>query len=298
VSRLVAGVELGGSKCVCILARGPGDILAEVRLPTTTPGETLSAIRAQIDEWRALHAVEALGIASFGPLELDPYAPTFGRIVKTTKPDWSDTDLLAALVPAGLPARLDTDVNGAAFAEGRWGAAQGLDSFAYITVGTGVGVGSIVNGATVTGLGHSEAGHMRVPRLPGDAWPGACAFHGDGVEGLASGPAIAAASGSDARDLSDGDFAWQRAAAALAAMCHNLVLTTTPRRILSGGGVTRGRAYWIAGIRDRLVESLVGYAWAERIEDDPDFISLPAFGTRAGPLGAIALGLAALGTGR
>lgn len=298
MSRLVAGIELGGTKCVCILARGPSDILAEVRLPTTTPAETLSAIRAQIDEWRARHEVEALGIASFGPLDLDPYSPSFGRIVKTTKPGWSDADLLAALVPKGLPARLDTDVNGAAFAERRWGAARGLDSFAYITVGTGVGVGSIVRGATVTGLGHSEAGHMRVPRLPGDSWPGACAFHGDCVEGLASGPAIAAAAGTDARDLPDDDFAWQRAAAALAAMCHNLVLTTTPRRILIGGGVTSGRAYWIAGIRERLIESLVGYAWADRIGDDPDFISPPALGTRAGPLGAVALGLSALERGR
>jgi len=177
VSRLVAGVELGGTKCVCILARGPGDILAEARLPTTTPAETLCAIRAQIDEWRARDGVEALGIASFGPLDLDPYSPSFGRIVKTTKPGWSDAGLLAALVPTGLPARLDTDVNGAALAERLWGAARGLDSFAYITVGTGVGVGSIVGGATVAGRGPSDAGHMRAPRLPGGSRPGAWAFH-------------------------------------------------------------------------------------------------------------------------
>ncbi len=291
---LVAGIELGGTKCVCILARGPDDILAEVRLPTTTPAETLFAIRAQVDEWCGAHSVQALGIASFGPLELDPAAPKFGRIVRTTKPGWSDADLLAALVPTGLPVRLDTDVNGAALAEGRWGAARGLASYAYVTVGTGVGVGSIVAGAPVTGLGHSEAGHMRVPRLPGDSWPGACAFHRDCVEGLASGPAIAAAAGIDPRNLPADNFAWKRAAAALAAMCHNLVLTTTPSRILIGGGVAAGRADWLTDIRARLVESLVGYAWADRIEADPNFIAAPALADHAGPLGAVALGLAAL----
>lgn len=295
---LVAGIELGGTKCVCILASGPGDIVAEVRVPTTTALETLSAVRAQIDHWRQEHDVRALGIASFGPLELDLCAPSFGCIVKTTKRGWSDADLLRALVPAELPVRLDTDVNGAALAEGRWGAAQGLASYAYVTIGTGIGVGSIVNGRTVGGLGHSEAGHMRVPRLAGDTWPGACSFHGDCVEGLASGPAIAAATGAHPRSLADDDFAWDRAAAALAALCHNLVLTTTPGRILIGGGVASGRAHWIAAIRARLVESLGGYAWADRVEDDPGFVSAPALGDRAGPLGAIALGLAALEAAR
>lgn len=291
---LIAGIELGGTKCVAILARGPTAIEAELRLPTGDPHETLPALRAELDGWRAKEEVAALGIASFGPLSLSPNLPDFGHMARTPKAGWSGTDLLKALAPAGLPVRLDTDVNGAALAEGRWGAARGLGSYAYVTVGTGVGVGSIVNGMPVAGLGHSEAGHLRVPRQAGDEWPGACPFHRDCVEGLASGTAIAAAAGERAELLPDDHPALARAAAALAALCHNLALTAAPERILIGGGVAAGRPGWTETIRTRLIESLAGYAWADRIAADERYVSAPALGRRAGPLGAIALGLAAL----
>lgn len=286
---LYAGIELGGTKCIGILARTPDDIIGEIRLPTALPADTLPALRHQLDAWRERYEIAALGIASFGPLDLHPDSPTHGHIIRTTKEGWSDMDLIGSLVPPGLNARLDTDVNGAALAEGRWGAARRLSTFAYITVGTGVGVGSIVSRRTIVGLGHSEAGHLRVPRREGDAWPGACFYHGDCVEGLASGPALRAASGMDPATLDFDHPVMERAAQALAHLCHNLVLTTSPERILIGGGVAAARPEWLERIRALLIESLGPYAWADRIADDPDFLSSPALGNRAGPLGAIAL---------
>jgi fructokinase len=227
-SPLVAGVELGGTKCVCILARGPDDIVEQVRIDTRDPPTTFAEIAAVLRRWREDHAFEALGLASFGPIDLDPASATHGAIVRTPKPGWDGADLLSLAADLDVPVGLDTDVNAAALAEGRWGAAQGLSAFAYITVGTGVGVGSIIGGAAVRGLGHSEAGHLRVPRLPGDAWPGACPYHGDCVEGLASGPAIAALAGRSAQELDRDHPAWAVAVGALASLCHNLVLTAAP----------------------------------------------------------------------
>lgn len=291
---LIAGIELGGTKCVAILARGPTEIETEVRLPTADPAETLPALRAEIDGWRAQHEIAAIGIASFGPLSLHLEASDFGHMARTPKAGWSGADLLGTLVPDDLPARLDTDVNGAALAEGRWGAARGLNSFAYVTVGTGVGVGSIVNGAPVAGLGHSEAGHLLVRRMVGDSWGGTCPFHGDCVEGLASGTAIAAAAGERAELLPDDHPALLRSAVAIAGLCHNLALTSVPERILIGGGVAAGRPGWVEDVRLRVIASLNGYAIAESLSADDRYVTPPALGRRAGPLGAIALGLAAL----
>lgn len=292
---LVAGVELGGTKCVCILAFGPDDVRDEVRLPTTTPDETLEAIAAVLARWKTETAFAALGLASFGPLELDDRAPDFGRIVNTTKPGWSGADVIGLGEGLGVPVAIDTDVNGAAFAEGRWGAARGLRSFAYLTVGTGIGAGSIVDGRSVRGLGHSEAGHLRVGRLPGDDWPGICSYHGDCVEGLASGPAVKARAGRPGDELDPGDPAWAMVVHALGGLLHNLVLTAAPERVLIGGGVADGQPWLFPRVRRALVESLAGYGVAGRIEADLDaFVQAPGLGSRAGPLGAIALGLSAL----
>jgi fructokinase len=292
---LIAGVELGGTKCVCILASGPDDVREETRLPTTTPDETLGAIRATLARWKAGPGFAAVGVASFGPLELDDRSPRFGQIVTTTKPGWSGADLTTLGEGLGVPLAIDTDVNGAALAEGRWGAARGLRSFAYVTVGTGVGVGSIVGGRTVRGLGHSEAGHLRVGRLAGDDWPGICAYHGDCVEGLASGPAIHARAGRPGPELSRDDPAWAMVVGALGGLLHNLALTTAPERVLIGGGVADGQAWLFPRIRRALVDSLAGYATGDRIAADVEtFVQPPALGARAGPLGAIAVGLDAL----
>lgn len=290
----VAGVEMGGTKCVCLLATGPDDIRDEVRIPTTTPVETLAAIEAVLSRWQVRDGFRAIGVGSFGPLELDPASPLYGTLVNTPKPGWTGANLLGGLARFGVPVGLDTDVNGAALAEGLWGGARALDSYTYVTVGTGIGVGSVVRGQTVRGLGHSEAGHLRIPRSAGRNWAGACPFHGDCVEGLASGPAIQAQAGVPAVELPPGDPVWEEVVQALAALLHNLVLTTAPQRILIGGGVVAGQPFLLPRLRHALVESLRGYGVAPAIASDiDDFVDAPALGAFAGPLGAVALAQAA-----
>jgi len=291
---LIAGVELGGTKTICLLASGPDDIREQIRIPTTTPQATLAALRAVLEGWRTGPGFAAVGVAGFGPLELDPDRPDHGRIVSTPKPGWSGADVLGLAAGLGVPAALDTDVNGAALAEGRWGAAQGLESWIYVTVGTGVGVGSVVSGRPIRGLGHSEAGHLRTPRLAGDGWPGACPWHGDCVEGLASGAAIRARTGRAAETLPPDDPVWDGVVHALAGMLHNLTLTTAPQRILLGGGIGLGQPQLLPRLRPALTASLAGYGATARI--DPDlFLQPPGLGDRAGPLGAIAIGMDACG---
>ena len=286
---VLAGIELGGTKCICILGTGPDDVRVQVEVPTTTPNETLARITSVLAGWD----FAAVGIGSFGPLDLDPASPTFGSIINTTKPGWSGADLLR--LADGKPFAIDTDVNAAALAEGRWGAAQGLDSWAYLTIGTGVGVGSIVSGAPVRGAGHSEAGHMRVPRTPGDGFSGWCRYHRDCVEGLASGPAIELRTGRAGRDIPADDPAWAYAADALTALCHNLTLSTLPQRILIGGGIGIGQAQMIPMIRERLSASLNGYGATSNLPPMEEFIVPPALGNRAGPLGSLALASGATG---
>lgn len=291
MSTLLAGVEIGGTKCVCTLATGPGDVRETVQIPTATPELTLGRIAAVLDEWRKSFGFGALGIASFGPLELDPQSEHFGVLVRTPKPGWSGirlTDL------AGRePFAIQTDVNAAAVAEGRWGAARGLSSWAYITVGTGVGVGSIMAGQPLTGLGHSEAGHLRVPR--DDARAGVCPFHGDCVEGLASGPALAAAAGRPGPELPPDHPVLERAAKALAHLCHNLVYTTLPQRILMGGGVMTDRPGLLDQVRERLAASLSGYGTGHQIAANiSSYLMMPHLGSQAGPMGSICLAADAL----
>jgi fructokinase len=284
----LAGVELGGTKCICILGTGPDDVRAEVEIPTTTPTETLGAIAAVLGGW----TFDAIGLASFGPLDLDPGAPTFGSIVNTPKPGWNDTSIVS--LAAGRPFHIDTDVNGAALAEGDWGAAQGLISWAYVTIGTGIGIGSIVAGKPVRGFGHSEAGHMRVPRDPGDSFPGVCPYHGDCLEGMASGTALGARTGGKGQQVATDDPAWDFVAGQLAAMCHNLILTAVPQRILIGGGVAMGQPHLLPMVRARLHSSLGGYGATDHIGSLDDFVRNPELGKQAGPLGALALARRAL----
>lgn len=291
---LIAGVELGGTKVVCVLGHGPTEFVSEARFDTTTPDATLAAVDAQLDAWRAAHPVAGLGLASFGPLDLDPASPRFGSIVGTPKPGWDGADL-RGLSRSGEPVALDTDVNGAALAEARWGAASGLADHIYVTVGTGIGVGAIVNGQPIRGLGHVEAGHLRVPRLPGSAFAGVCPRHGDCVEGLASGPAIAANAGAAAETLPPDHPAWDEAIHALSGLCHNLILTLAPQRILVGGGVGMGQSWLLPRLRASVPKSLSGYAHgAVFCADIERRLAHPALGDRAGPAGALALGLAAL----
>lgn len=295
---LVAGVELGGTKCVCVLASGPSAIRDEQRIATGTPRQTLAAIHEVLSRWQQEHGFAALGLASFGPLNLEPGSPGFGRVVGTPKAGWDDVALLASFRDLRVPMGLDTDVNAAALAEGRWGAARGLHTFAYVTVGTGVGVGIVAAGRTLRGLGHAEAGHQRVPRLAGSSWPGNCPFHGDCVEGLASGPAIEARVGIAAAQLSADHPAWAEVVHTLAALFHNLVLTVVPERIVAGGGVLGGQGHLLPRVRQALVESLAGYAHAPRIAERIDtFLAAPGLEGRSGTLGAIALAQLTLESG-
>jgi len=294
-SPLIAGIELGGTKCICILGSGPEDIRDEVRIPTTTPEETLGAIEAVLDRWSGF---AALGIASFGPVSLDREAADYGFITATTKKGWSNTDVGRRLAAhAGVPTGFNSDVAGAALGEGRWGAARGVADHAYVTVGTGIGVGLVLGGEPTSGLTHPELGHIRPVRLAGDVWPGSCSFHGDCLEGLASGPAIKARTGQSAETLAVDDPAWDGAAHALAQLLHTLVLTGIPRRIVMGGGVMTGVPHLFPRIRTRLIASLGGYGTAPDLDPVDSYVVPAALGNNAGPLGAIVLGARAIGVG-
>jgi fructokinase len=291
-AKLLTGVELGGTKCVCILGSGPDDVRAVEHLPTGEREETLRRIEAVLERWRAQDgAPRALGIASFGPVDLRADSSTYGHITSTPKHGWRNTDVARRLARRlGVPVGFDTDVNGAALAEGRWGAGVGLDDFAYVTVGTGVGVGSIVRGRSIFGMNHTELGHLRIVRKPGDTFGGVCAFHGDCVEGLASGPAIEARAGMPASQLPPDHPAWEFVVHALAQLLHAMVLSTAPRRILLGGGVMSAQAHLFERIRLELKRSLNRYVESTDLEQGiSSYIVPPGLGTMAGPLGALAL---------
>ena len=291
---MIAGLELGGTKCVAILADGPDGVADRRTVATTTPDETLGALEAILRGWRG--RFEAIGIASFGPLDLAPDSPTHGAIMGTVKPGWSGTDLIHrfAAAGAGVPVALHTDVIGAALAEGCWGAARGLSDHVYITIGTGVGVGAIVNAAPAGAVLHGEGGHLRIARTPGDDFAGTCVFHGDCVEGLVSGPALAARTGLRGDAIPADHPVWDAAARDIAALLHALVVTLAPQRISIGGGVPTARADLFPRIRAALADSLNAYGLFGGYADTLDYrIGPPGLGAMAGPLGAIAVGLTA-----
>ena len=289
---LVAGVELGGTKCLAVLARGT-DILDEVRVPTTTPGETLGALA--VAAWAGRGAA-AVGVGSFGPIALDPAREDYGRMLATPKPGWEGADVLGAVRGLGVPIALDTDVGAAALAEGRWGAAKGCGTHAYVTVGTGIGVGLVANGATVRGFLHPEFGHLRVRRVAGDAFAGICPWHGDCLEGLASGPAVAARAGRAGDTLAPNDPVWERVAGDLAEMVVALLLAAAPERIVFGGGVGLGQAaHLLPRVRAGVASRLNGYLPLERAGGVEAIVVPAGLGDRAGPLGCVALALGVLG---
>jgi fructokinase len=289
---LYAGVELGGTKCIAILARDPSDIVARETVPTTSPDETLGRIEQVLSGWQQEHRFGRLGIGSFGPLELDERSPNHGRIAATPKPGWEGAPVKQRLErAAGVPAAFDTDVNGAALAEIRWGAGRGFDDFAYVTVGTGIGVGLIVNGRPTRGFAHCELGHIRPARLTGDEFAGSCPFHGDCVEGLAAGPSLRARAGPDGSGNFPPDHpVWDSVVWALAQLCHAIVCVAAPRAIAMGGGVVDGQPHLLDRVEQRLVASLNGYM---RLPEGAPYVRPPALGADAGPLGAIALAMSA-----
>jgi len=289
--RTFGALEAGGTKFVCAIGTGPDDLSAIERVPTANPASTLE--RAAAFFRAALgrgEPVAAVGIAAFGPIETRRGQPGYGRLLATPKPGWTGADVVGPIAAAiGLPVGLDTDVVGAALGEGRWGAARGLDAFVYVTVGTGIGGGAIVDGRVVPGVPHAEMGHQSVARQPGDTFAGVCPFHGDCLEGLASGPAIAARTGRPAEALSGSVLAGavELEAAYLADGLRNIVYTISPQRIVLGGGVVAMPGL-IERVRERLRDSLGGYPGTPELGAD-DFVAPAALGAMAGVLGAIVL---------
>jgi fructokinase len=290
MTQLYGGIEAGGTKFVCAVGRGPDDIQAERRFATTTPGETIGQA---IDFFREHGPVTAVGIASFGPVDPNPRSATFGYITTTPKPGWGNTNL-GGMVSEGLdgiPFGFDTDVNGAALGEWRWGAAQGLDTFVYLTIGTGMGGGGLVNGRLPHGLINPEMGHIRLPRDPQvDPYMGHCPYHGDCFEGLACGPAIGERWGQAADRLADDHPAWDLEAHYIALALVNFICTLSPQRIIMGGGVMEQKQLFPL-VRQKVQSLLNGYVQSPKILQEIDsYIVPPGLGAYAGVLGAMALG--------
>jgi fructokinase len=295
---LIAGVELGGTKAVALLAHGRA-VVARSRFPTTTPDETLAMLRRQLAEWQARYGFAALGIASFGPIRLNPEAPDYGCMLATPKPGWSGAQVAQTLA-GGLncPWQIDTDVNAAALAEWCWGAGQGLNSLCYLTIGTGVGGGILQGGRPLHGALHPEVGHMRLRRAPGDKFIGTCPFHGDCIEGLISGPALQARFGVAGEQVAESDPSWAFVAHDLAELIGALALTISPQKVLVGGGIGMGRSFLLDLVREQFVEALGGYLPHLTRTEAQTFIMHPALGGDSGPLGAISLGQVAFDNNR
>ncbi len=292
MASLVGGIEAGGTKFVCAVGTGPDDIRAETRFPTTDPDETIQQAIAFFREQQTHHGpILSLGIASFGPVDPQPDSARFGYITSTPKPGWKDTDFGGRISrELGLPLGFDTDVNVAALGEARWGAAQGLDTFLYLTVGTGIGGGGLVNGRMMHGLIHPEMGHVRIPHDRNeDPYPGRCPFHGDCLEGLACGPAIEERWNTSAKELAPDHPAWSLEAKYLAFALVNYICTFSPQRMILGGGVME-QLHLFPMIRQNVQQLLNGYVQSPAILEQIDqYIVPPGLGNQAGVLGAIAL---------
>lgn len=294
VRRTVGGIEGGGTWWTCAIGSGPEDVQSQAAFPTREPSETLTAVAGFFRAHRV--AVDALGIACFGPLDLDPSSRGFGRVTTTPKPGWQHTDVAGPLAAAlGVTVAFDTDVNAAALGEHRWGAGRGLDPFVYVTVGTGLGGGAVVNGRVLHGLVHPEMGHARIPHdRAADPFPGACPRHGDCLEGLASGEAMRQRWGMPPERLPHDHPGWPLEARYLALGVVAIVALLSPRRIVLGGGVMR-QAHLLPQVRRDVLDLLAGYVNApEIVERMDDYLVPPALGERSGVLGAIALAQAAL----
>jgi fructokinase len=286
---MLGGIEAGGTKFICAVGTGPED-LVKAQFPTTTPEETLAQV-IQFFRSNGGRDLEAVGIGSFGPVDLDPASLQYVHITSTPKPGWANFDLVGSVVKGlKVPVGFDTDVNAALLGEWRWGAAQGLANAIYLTIGTGVGGGVLVHGQVVHGLVHPEIGHLRIPHdLAIDPFPGNCPFHKDCLEGLASGPAMEKRWGVKASALPGDHRAWELEAHYLAVALANLTLTISPQRILLGGGVMQ-QPQLFKMIRDEFSWVLNGYVRHPDILDHLDeYIQPPQLGGDAGVVGALFL---------
>jgi fructokinase len=290
---LYGAIEAGGTKWNCIVASDPGRIQAEERFPTTKPGETLQQVIEFFRRYQeeSGNQLEAVGVACFGPVDLDANSPAYGFITTTPKPYWANTDVVGALTRGlKIPVAFDTDVNGAGVGEAVWGAARGLSDFLYITIGTGIGGGAIVGGKPVHGLIHPEMGHIRLPHdWTEDPYNGFCLFHGDCFEGLASGPAINDRWGVKGERLPPDHAAWKLEAHYIALALQNFICTLSPQRIILGGGVME-QEHIFPRIRANVQAYLNSYVRSPALlEEIDEYIVPPGLGNRAGVMGALAL---------
>jgi fructokinase len=288
---LYGGIEAGGTKFVCLIGSNPDDLQAQVSFPTTTPRETIDRAIEFFQQYERQGSLAAVGIASFGPVDLNLTSSTYGYITSTPKPGWAYTEFAGRISKAlCVPVGFDTDVNVAALGEATWGAARGLDTFIYLTIGTGIGGGGMINGGLLHGLLHPEMGHLRVPHdWKQDSYPGACPFHGDCLEGLAAGPALLGRLGHRGEDLPPDHPAWALEANYLGLGLVNLICTLSPQRIIMGGGIMQHIGLFDM-IRRKVQESLNAYLQVPAIlEQISRYIVPPQLGNRAGALGAIQL---------
>lgn len=291
MTELFGGIEAGGTKWVCAAGLGPDQLHAQARIPTTTPKETIAAAVAFFRQVQGSNRLVAIGIGSFGPVDPHPSSATFGYITSTPKPGWANTDVVGPIQEAlQVPVGFDTDVNAAALGEAYWGAAQGLEDFIYLTIGTGIGGGGLANGRLIHGLLHPEIGHLLIPHdRERDPFEGTCPYHGDCLEGLASGPALRARWGRPAETLPPDHPAWDLEANYLSLGLANLILTLSPRRIVMGGGVMQ-QPQLFPQLRARVLTILNGYVQSPILLDRIDeYVVPPALGTQSGVLGALAL---------
>jgi fructokinase len=292
--RLFGGIESGGTKFVCMVGCGPENVLAEVRFPTTNPKETIHTALDFFAPYARSSELVAVGIGSFGPLDLNPDSPTYGYITTTPKAGWEHVDLCGE-IRRGLhvPVAFDTDVNAAAYGEQTWVPEnRSLDPFVYVTVGTGIGVGVIINGAPLHGLIHTEAGHSPIPHdRSRDPFPGVCPYHGDCLEGLASGYSMQVRWGQPPECLPDAHPGWDLEVEYVALALLNLIYAYSPRRIVLGGGVSQYPGFHQA-VRSKVKQLNQGYMRSSMLAEGIEaYILPPALGNRSGALGAIAMAI-------
>ena len=288
----LGALEAGGTKMVCAIGDEFGNVIERASFPTRMPEETMPDIINYFKD----KEIEALGIGSFGPLNLDENDPNYGDITTTPKPGWKDYPLRRELMKAlNVPVGIDTDVNAAALAEARLGAGNGIDSLVYYTIGTGIGGGAVVAGKLLHGLVHPEMGHILLRPVENDPTPhGFCPYHDGCLEGMANGPAIEKRWGVSAKELPADHIAWDIEAEYLAQMCANTTVMLSPKKIVLGGGVMH-QLHLFPKIRKRTLELLNGYVAHKAILEDIDnYIVPPALGDNAGAAGSLLLALDAL----
>ena len=281
----IGALEAGGTKMVCAVGNEFGEIEERASIPTRTPAETMPEI---LDFFRG-KGLEAMGIASFGPVDPDRNSKTFGYITTTPKLAWQNYDLRGAFVREfGIPTGFDTDVNGSCLGEATWGASKDVDSSIYITIGTGVGVGVMIEGRLLHGMLHCEGGHVLLTRHPEDSFSGKCPFHSNCLEGLAAGPAIEARWGKKAYELTDRPEVWEVEAYYIGQALVDYILTLSPKRIILGGGVMH-QEQLLPLVRREVARQLNGYLKTKELDDLEHYIVKPALNDNQGVMGCLRL---------